>query len=109
MKVKVHQVEDSSESRAAEHIRKTLEERLRESEAGDLDRLAVHIIPNVQCFGSGTRDIDLVIILRDLRAQPFEVGGRKVRTMCLTVEVKDQTPRDVFFTGNECHVQAHPP
>ena len=107
MKVKVHQVEDSSESRAAEHIRKTLEERLRESEAGDLDRLAVHIIPNVQCFGSGTRDIDLVIILRDLRAQPFEVGGRKVRTMCLTVEVKDQTPRDVFFTGNECHVRYH--
>jgi hypothetical protein len=103
--LKVHQVKDSPEARAAEQIRQALEDHVSKTNDSNLDQLSVHIIPSVQCFGSGVRDIDLVIIIRDLRDHPFEVDDRKIRTMCLTVELKDQSPDKVYFVGNECHVQ----
>ena len=107
MTIVVHQADDSAEARAAGLLGQLVESCLKNEKSEIDEGLAIYLIPNAQCFGSGTRDVDVVAIMRDLRDEPFSSDGRNIRSLCLTIEVKDQGPSEVHFEGNRCYVNYH--
>ena len=76
-----------------------------ESSGSNDDNLTMYLVPNVQCFGSPTRDVDLVVLMSDRRETPFESQNRKIRSLCLTIEVKGHPTKSVHFEGNKCFVE----
>lgn len=66
------------------------------------------IIPSVQCYGENPRDVDLVLLLWDQRLEEKisrTSNGARVRSLCVTIEVKGHSSRDVWFRGEKCYVR----
>jgi hypothetical protein len=64
-------------------------------------KIVLHLLPSVQCFGSKTRDVDLLVFFADYR----NTGStNSVHSFCSCIEVKSHTARDVRFEGARCIV-----
>jgi len=85
---------------------------------------AIFLIPNVQCHGETPRDLDLVILaslpteratfaptvqLKLLDDRVVEPDLVHVRSLCIVIEVKDNAPQDVRFSGPKVEVRYHGP
>lgn len=86
------------------------------------ERSNVVLIPNVQCYGQQTRDLDLVVLATiedaELDTAFFRPGSRLVnqlglptgtakvyvRSLCLVVEVKDHPQQNIRFDGGRVSV-----
>ncbi len=111
---------DSEESKAADTLKSAIELAwpwIKDSEAS-----SITLIPNVQCYGQQTRDIDLVVLAdiayQDLPFAVFRPGAKSlfsagvpptatkiaVRSLCLVIEVKDHPPGGVRFDGGRVSV-----
>lgn len=84
---------------------------------------SISLIPNVQCYGQKTRDLDLVVLADiaddDLPNAAFRAGLSSaaaaglpksatkvlVRSLCLVVEVKDQPEQFIRFDGGKVSVR----
>ena len=99
--------EQSSEADAAKDLESLI---LKENEyfkhADDVD---ISIIPSVQCFGQETRDVDLVFLMYDKRQKERLLqsikDNRIIRSLCVTIEVKNHSEDAVKFEGNKCLVE----
>ena len=79
----------------------------------------IFLIPNVQCHGETTRDIDLVVLaslpeqatfapscqLKLLNNNPVEADVVHVRSLCIVIEIKDHIPQDIRFAGTKVEVR----
>lgn len=114
MTIVVHNPDDSEEGLAASDLEKIVKAHL--VNIGDTKHqgLRLSLVPNVQCYGEGTQDIDLVLLMVDQREgrkfssteQPDQ-PPRTVQSLCLTIEVKSHPLEGVTFQGNKCFVDYH--
>ena len=99
--------DQTSEADAAKELESLI---LKEHEdmkrAGNVD---ISIIPSVQCFGQNPRDVDLVFLMFDKRDEKKLLQStkhnRKIRSLCVTIEIKDHSGDAVKFEGNSCKVK----
>jgi len=88
----------------------------------DSETSTVALIPNVQCYGQQTRDLDLVLLVdiadSDLAVAIFRPGFSSsssaglpssvttvcVRSLCLVIEIKDHPEQNVRFDGGRVSV-----
>ncbi|SEO88547.1 hypothetical protein [Nitrosovibrio sp. Nv6] len=88
----------------------------------DSETSTIALIPNVQCYGQQTRDVDLVVLAdiaeHDLPMAVFRPGFRSssraglhfattkisVQSLCLVIEVKDHPEQNVRFDGGRVSV-----
>lgn len=88
----------------------------------DSETSSIALIPNVQCYGQQTRDVDLVVLAdiaeTDLPMAVFRPGFSSsssaglpssattvcVRSLCLVIEVKDNPEQNVRFDGGRVSV-----
>lgn len=97
---------DSKEMDAAESLRRLLIEGINNIES--LHNVHALIIPSVQCYGEIPRDVDLVLLLWDQRQEEkisTTRNGARIRSLCLTIEVKGHSSRDTWFQGGKCYVR----
>lgn len=72
----------------------------------DSQQVDIRIFPNVQCYGKTPQDIDIVVVAIDRRKVPWKASdGRSIRSLCFTVELKPQQPRNIRFLGPQCEVR----
>ncbi|UPT76687.1 AAA family ATPase [Sulfurovum sp. XGS-02] len=98
---------ESSEGRAAIFL-KSLFERSWKDSANETTKIL--LFPSVTCFGQGTRDIDLILLI--ISPKPVKVSTLNdtvtdkiyIRSLCCVIEIKDHDSRFVSFTGNTVHV-----
>ena len=95
MTIVVHNPDDTEEGLAASALEKIIKVHLESIGESNHEGLRLSLVPNVQCYGEGTQDIDLVLLMADQRErQKFsstEQAGqpsRTVQSLCLTIEVK---------------------
>ncbi len=99
---------ESPEHRAALQMRTLMAEVW--PEVADDNRHKVMIFSNVRCHGQGVAEIDIVVCMY-LREPLFtgitndEGEGIYVKTLCLTVEVKDHSEEGIWFVGNTVRVK----
>lgn len=110
--------EEGPEVDAAKHIKTAI---LKAWPWIEIDSNAVmYLIPNVQCHGETPRDLDLVILaslpiekaifhptvkLHYINDIPVEADTVHVRTLCIILEIKDHSPRDIRFLGTKVEVR----
>ena len=99
--------EQSSDAGAAKELESLiLKENAYLKHADDVD---ISIIPSVQCFGQNPRDVDLVFLMFDRRQEERLLqstkNNKKIRSLCVTIEIKNHTEDAVKFEGNKCFVK----
>ncbi|WP_338504434.1 hypothetical protein V6R86_10715 [Sphingomonas kaistensis] len=105
--IKIHARDD----RSAEHEAAQQLARLAVQYDPDLESstaVSLEIFPSAQCFGQKTRDIDLLVFYGDFRGadRKFTTSrGRKVQSLCVTIEVKGHQPHQIEFQGAKCSVR----
>lgn len=108
--IRVHQIDESPESNAALTLEKIIIEHTPEIKNSLNQNIKIDIIPSVQCYGvsGGTQDVDLVCFLLDSRNEQslFQSSiGTKIRSVCLTIEVKGHAAESIYFEGSKCFVK----
>ena len=114
MRIIVHNSDATEEGVAASDLEAMIRVHLTSITDSKHQDLRLSLIPNVQCYGERTQDIDLVLLMVDKRTgqtfcsmnQPGK-AQRSVRSLCLTIEVKSHPLEGVTFEGNKCFVRYH--
>jgi hypothetical protein len=104
--INLHQLDDSFESQSALALERLILDHL--PKAKIIHNLHIDIIPSVQCYGEKTQDVDLVVFLIDHRSPESlfqSLPGTKIRSLCLTVEVKKHSASGISFKGPKCYVE----
>lgn len=76
----------------------------------DHHAIRAYLLPSVQCYRQNPRDVDLVLMLWDQRMETKvskTSSGALIRSLCLTIEVKGHSSKEVSFIGKRCHVKYH--
>ena len=114
MRIIVHNPDETEEGIAASDLETMIRAHLTSITDSRHQGLRLSLIPNVQCYGERTQDIDVVLLMFDKGiGQTFRSTNqpgktqRFVRSLCLTIEIKSHPLEGVVFEGNKCFVNYH--